>query len=179
MTAEPANRMTVRVTVNGIAYERNVEPRLTLVDFLRGELGLGGTHVGCEHGMCGACTVRLNGAAVRSCIMLAVQADGMDIMTVEGLATGGELHPLQEAFMEAHGLQCGFCTPGFLMAVSELLDATPEPSDDEIRDVLGGNLCRCTGYADILASVRLAAAKMRALRGAGEAAGVAVGDGNG
>jgi len=164
---------TISVTVNGVAYERAVEPRLTLVDFLRGDLGLGGTHVGCEHGMCGACTVRLNGEAVRSCIMLAVQADGMEIATVEGLSHGGELHPIQEAFMECHGLQCGFCTPGFLMAVSELLDTTVDPTDDEIKDVLAGNLCRCTGYADILASVRLAARKMRALHEQPAAAGTA------
>jgi carbon-monoxide dehydrogenase small subunit len=179
MISEPGNKATIQVTVNGVAYQRTVEARLTLVDFLRGDLGLGGTHVGCEHGMCGACTVRLNGQAVRSCIMLAVQADGMEIATVESLATGGQLHPIQEAFMEAHGLQCGFCTPGFLMAVSELLDATPDPTDDEIRDVLGGNLCRCTGYADILSSVRLAAAKMRHVRGAGEPAGVPAGDAGG
>ncbi len=164
---EPASpQCAIRVRVNGVTYQRTVEPRLTLVDFLRGELGLGGTHVGCEHGMCGACTIRLDGQAVRSCIMLAVQADGAEIMTVEGLATRGQLHPIQEAFMEAHGLQCGFCTPGFLMAVSELLDTTFDPSDEEIKDVLAGNLCRCTGYADILASVRLAALKMRQLRAA-------------
>ena len=179
MTEQTTTHRTIRLKVNGVEHQRSIEPRLTLVDFLRGELGLGGTHVGCEHGMCGACTVRLNGQAVRSCIMLAVQADGMEIMTVEGLATGGEMHPIQEAFMEAHGLQCGFCTPGFLMAVSELLDTTPEPSDDEIRDVLGGNLCRCTGYADILASVRLAARKLQQLRGAGATAGAVTGDARG
>jgi carbon-monoxide dehydrogenase small subunit len=174
------HRRTIRVTVNGTEYERSVEPRLTLVDFLRGDLGLGGTHVGCEHGMCGACTVRLNGQAVRSCIMLAVQADGMDVATVEGMSTGGQLHPIQEAFMACHGLQCGFCTPGFLMAVSELLETNSDPDDDEIKDVLAGNLCRCTGYADILASVRLAARKMRELRGATEPAGaVLAGDGGG
>lgn len=168
MTADAmAPRRTITVTVNGIAHERTVDARLTLVDFLRGELGMTGTHVGCEHGMCGACTVLLDGQAVRSCILLAVQADGAAISTVEGMSAGGQLHPIQEAFMEAHGLQCGFCTPGFLMAVWELLDANPEPSDEEIRDVLGGNLCRCTGYADIMASVKLAAAKMRALRAAG------------
>lgn len=167
MSEAMAARRAVRVTVNGVAHERVVDARLTLVDFLRGELGMTGTHVGCEHGMCGACTVLLDGQAVRSCILLAVQADGTDIMTVEGLATGGQLHPIQEAFKEAHGLQCGFCTPGFLMAVTELLEGTPDPSEDEIRDVLGGNLCRCTGYEAILASVKLAATKMRDLRGTG------------
>jgi carbon-monoxide dehydrogenase small subunit len=129
---------------------------------LRGELGLGGTHVGCEHGMCGACTVRLNGQAVRSCLMLAVQCDGAEIRTVEGLASDGHLSPLQEAFMEGHGLQCGFCTPGFLMAIDELLEDNAQPTDDEIREVLGGNLCRCTGYQSILESVRLAVDKLRA-----------------
>ncbi len=150
----------IALTVNGAAYEASVEPRLTLVDFLRGELGLGGTHVGCEHGMCGACTVRLNGQAVRSCLMLAVQCDGAEVRTVEGLATGGHLSPLQEAFLEGHGLQCGFCTPGFLMAIDELLGDNPHPTDDEIREVLGGNLCRCTGYQSILESVRLAVDKL-------------------
>lgn len=149
----------VRVTVNGVRYEAMVEPRLTLVDFLRGELGLTGTHVGCEQGACGACTVLLNGQAVRSCLMLAVQADGASLMTVEGLSPEGKLHPIQEAFMEEHGLQCGFCTPGFLMAVYELLQHQPDPSDDEIKEALGGNLCRCTGYQSIIKSVRLAAAK--------------------
>ncbi len=165
MSEAMAARRTVSVTVNGVAHERVIDARLTLVDFLRGELGMTGTHVGCEHGLCGACTVLLDGQAVRSCILLAVQADGAAITTVEGLATGGQLHPIQEAFMEAHGLQCGFCTPGFLMAVTELLEGTPDPTEDEIRDVLGGNLCRCTGYEAILASVKLAAAKLRALRG--------------
>lgn len=154
----------IRLTVNGAAYEASVEGRLTLVDFLRGELGLGGTHVGCEHGMCGACTVRLNGQAVRSCLMLAVQCDGAEIRTVEGLAKDGHLSPLQEAFMEGHGLQCGFCTPGFLMAIDELLEENPHPTDDEIREVLGGNLCRCTGYQSILESVQLAVAKLSAVR---------------
>ena len=151
----------VRLTVNGTAYEGAVEPRTTLVDFLRGQLGLTGTHVGCEHGVCGACTILLNGQAVRSCIMLAVQADGAELMTVEGLAHDGELHPIQQAFMEKHGLQCGFCTPGFLMSVYELLGENAHPSDDEIKDALGGELCRCTGYQPILEAVRLAAAKLR------------------
>jgi len=149
----------VRVTVNGVHYEGQVEPRMTLVDFLRGELGLAGTHVGCEHGVCGACTIVLNGQTVRSCLMLAVQADGAELMTVEGLSHDGTLHPIQEAFMEEHGLQCGFCTPGFLMSTYELLQRRPNPTDDEIKEALGGNLCRCTGYQSIIKSVRLAAAK--------------------
>ncbi len=160
----------IRLTVNGVTHEASVEPRTTLADFLRSELGLGGVHVGCEHGVCGACTVILNGRAVRSCIMLAVQADGAEVMTVEGLSSDGHLHPIQEAFMEAHGLQCGFCTPGFIMSVVELLDDNPRPSDDDIREMLGGNLCRCTGYQDIMESVRLAAAKMQgSARAGGEA----------
>ena len=156
-----ASHRQVRLTVNGTRYEASVEPRMTLVDMLRGELGLTGTHVGCEHGVCGACTILLEGQAVRSCIMLAVQADGATLMTVEGLSPDGHLHPIQEAFMEKHGLQCGFCTPGFLMSVYELLQHTPSPSDDEIRDALGGEICRCTGYQAILESVRLAATKLR------------------
>ncbi len=150
----------IHVTVNGVAYEAAVEPRTTLVDFLRAELQLTGTHVGCEHGVCGACTVLLNGQAVRSCLMLAVQADGADITTVEGLSRDGKLHPIQEAFMEEHGLQCGFCTPGFLMSAYELLQHHPNPSEDEIKEALGGNLCRCTGYQAIIKSVRRAAAKL-------------------
>ncbi|MFN8628474.1 MAG: (2Fe-2S)-binding protein [Candidatus Binatia bacterium] len=150
---------SVRVTVNGTPYEAMVEPRMTLVDFLRGELGLTGTHVGCEHGVCGACTVLLNGQTVRSCLMLAVQADGANLMTVEGLSREGKLHPIQEAFMEEHGLQCGFCTPGFLLSALELLQHRPHPTDDEIKEALGGNLCRCTGYQSIIKSVRLAAEK--------------------
>lgn len=150
----------IRVKVNGVEHEALVEPRLTLADFLRADLGLGGVHVGCEHGVCGACTVLMNGRAVRSCIMLAVQAEGAELTTVEGLSPDGHLHPIQEAFMEAHGLQCGFCTPGFIMSIAELLEESPQPSEDEIRETLGGNLCRCTGYEDIVKSVRLAIAKM-------------------
>ncbi len=152
----------VRLTVNGVAYEASVEPRMTLVDMLRGELGLTGTHVGCEHGVCGACTVLMDGRAVRSCIMLAVQADGADFQTVEGLAQEGELHPIQQAFIEERGLQCGFCTPGFLMTILELLQETPDPTEDEIKDALGGAICRCTGYESILKSVRSAAKKLQA-----------------
>lgn len=154
----------ISVTVNGVVHEALVEPRTTLVDFLRGELGLTGTHVGCEHGACGACTILVDSKAVRSCLMLAVQADGASLMSVEGLgaaAGNGSLHPIQEAFLEEHGLQCGFCTPGFLMSVYELLYENPDPTDEQIRDVLGGQICRCTGYQTILASVRRAAAKLR------------------
>jgi carbon-monoxide dehydrogenase small subunit len=150
------------VTVNGTAHEAHVEPRTTLVDFLRGELTLTGTHVGCEHGVCGACTVLLEGQAVRSCLMLAVQADGASLTTVEGLEEDGRLHPIQQAFVEEHGLQCGFCTPGFLMSVHELLSDNPSPSDEEIKDMLGGQICRCTGYQSILRAVHSAAAKLRA-----------------
>ncbi len=156
------------MTVNGVPYEALVEPRITLVDFLRGELGLTGTHVGCEQGICGACTVLFNGQAVRSCVMLAAQADGADLVTVEGLSSDGQLHPIQEAFMEGHGLQCGFCTPGFLMSIYELLQENQNPSDEEIMETLGGNLCRCTGYQDILESVHLAVRKLRQPATAGE-----------
>jgi carbon-monoxide dehydrogenase small subunit len=149
------------MTVNGEHHEAEVEPRTTLVDFLRGKLGLTGTHVGCEHGVCGACTVLWNGKAVRSCIMLAVQADGAELMTVEGLAPEGTLHPIQQAFLEKHGLQCGFCTPGFMISIYELLHRRPEPTDEEIVDTLGGHICRCTGYQAIVESVKLAVEKMR------------------
>ena len=156
----------LRVTVNGVVHERNVDPRTTLVDFLRGDLGLNGTHVGCEHGVCGACTILLNGKTVRSCLMLAVQADGEELTTVESLATDEGLHPIQQAFLEKHGLQCGFCTPGFLMTVVELLRDSPDPSDQEIQDALGGQICRCTGYEAIYASVKRAAEKLREGAGA-------------
>ena len=145
------------VTVNGIQYERDVEPRLLLSDFLRQDLELTGTHVGCEHGVCGACTILLDGEPVRSCLMLAVQADGAAVTTVEGLAPGAdELHPLQSAFREAHGLQCGFCTPGILMTMVAFLRDHPTPDEAEIRDALGGHLCRCTGYQNIVDAVKLA-----------------------
>ncbi len=148
----------VKVTVNGRTYEREVEARLLLSDFLRHDLGLTGTHVGCEHGVCGACTILLDGDPVRSCLILAVQADGRELMTVEGLAPApGELHPLQQAFWEAHGLQCGFCTPGFLMTLVPFLEENPNPTEHEIRQALSGNLCRCTGYQHIVDSVKLAA----------------------
>ena len=146
------------VSVNGRPYAERVPPRLLLSDFLRHHLGLTGTHVGCEHGVCGACTVLLDGAAVRSCLLLAVQTDGAQITTVEGLAGDGErLHPLQEAFREMHGLQCGFCTPGFLLSAVELLRDQPHPDDATIRRELAGNLCRCTGYQNIVRAVRRAA----------------------
>lgn len=150
----------IRVIVNGKPYEATVEPRLTLVDFLRHQLALTGTHVGCEHGVCGACTVLWNGKPVRSCIMLAVQADGSELTTVEGLSRNGELHPVQQAFLEEHGLQCGFCTPGFLVSISELLERNPKPSEEEILETLGGHICRCTGYENIVRAVRSAIQKM-------------------
>jgi carbon-monoxide dehydrogenase small subunit len=148
----------IAVTVNGRRYERQVEPRLLLSDFLRHELGLTGTHVGCEHGVCGACTVLLDGEAVRSCLLLAVQVDGRELTTVEGLAPGpGALHPLQQAFWENHGLQCGFCTPGFLLTLVPFLQENPDPTEAEVRMALSGNLCRCTGYQNIVDAVLAAA----------------------
>jgi len=155
-----SEQVKIALTVNAKEYQRSVEPRLLLSDFLRHELRLTGTHVGCEHGVCGACTILLNGQAVRSCLMFAVQAEGQEIITVEGLALeGGELHPLQEAFHEAHGLQCGFCTPGFLMTLVPYLKENPNPTEEEIREALSGNLCRCTGYQNIVEAVKLAAKK--------------------
>ena len=153
--------IAIRVTINGQPYERSVEPRLLLSDFLRHDLELTGTHVGCEHGVCGACTILLDGEAVRSCLLFAVQAEGHALTTVEGLAPDGEaLHPLQGAFREAHGLQCGFCTPGILMAMMPFLEANPNPTEAEIRDALSANLCRCTGYQNIVKAVRLAAGRI-------------------
>jgi aerobic-type carbon monoxide dehydrogenase small subunit (CoxS/CutS family) len=143
----------LEVTVNGRTYREEVQPRLLLSDFLRHTLGLSGTHVGCEHGVCGACTIRLDGAAVRSCLLLAVQADGCAIETVEGLAANGELHPLQEAFREHHALQCGFCTSGILMAAADLIEHDRTPTRDEIVDMLSGHLCRCTGYEPIVDAI--------------------------
>jgi len=151
-------QVSVQVTVNGTRYDVAVEPRLLLSDFLRQDLGLTGTHVGCEHGVCGACTILLDGEAVRSCLMFAAQADGHAITTVEGLASGGELHPLQSAFHEAHALQCGFCTPGILMTLIPFLRDHPAPDESEIREALAGNLCRCTGYQNIVAAVQQASA---------------------
>jgi carbon-monoxide dehydrogenase small subunit len=144
---------SIRLTVNGTIYERTAAVRMTLADFLRDELNLTGTHLGCEHGVCGACTILYNGAAVRSCLMLAVQADGAELMTVEGLAPGETLHPLQQAFHEHHALQCGFCTSGFLMTAYAFLQETPHPSADEVREAIAGNICRCTGYAPIVQAI--------------------------
>ncbi|MGE0852012.1 MAG: (2Fe-2S)-binding protein [Hyphomicrobiaceae bacterium] len=145
---------TIKLTVNGTTYERPVEPRLLLSDFLRHELGLTGTHVGCEHGICGACTIIHNGDSVRSCLMLAVQADGASIETVEGLGTMHKLNAVQKAFQDQHALQCGFCTPGMLMTITDLIRKYPLATDEEIRDGLSGNLCRCTGYEHIVNAVR-------------------------
>jgi carbon-monoxide dehydrogenase small subunit len=158
--------LPITLTVNGQPYQRSVEPRLLLSDFLRHELGLTGTHVGCEHGVCGACTVLVDGAAVRSCLLFAVQANGREVRTVEGLGSVEALHPLQAAFREAHALQCGFCTPGFLMSLLPFLEENPDPDDQQIRAALSGNLCRCTGYQKIVEAVRLAAATLRGAGGA-------------
>ncbi len=148
----------ITVEVNGRSYEREVEPRLLLVHFLREVLGLTGTNVGCDTSLCGACTVLVDGAAVKSCTQLAVQADGASITTIEGLAGNGGMHPLQQAFWDEHGLQCGFCTPGMILAAAGLLEANPKPSEGEIREALKGNLCRCTGYHNIVKAVARAAA---------------------
>jgi len=151
----------VRLTINGRQYSGTVEPRKLLSDFLRDDLGLTGTHVGCEHGVCGACTILLNGESVRSCLLFAVQANGADLKTVEGIApNASELHPLQEKFWEHHGLQCGFCTPGILLTAEALLKEIPNPSEDEIREWISGNLCRCTGYQNIVTAIQEAAKTM-------------------
>jgi carbon-monoxide dehydrogenase small subunit len=151
-----AVKMDIVVTVNGRTYQARIEPRLLLSDFLRDTIGLTGTHVGCEHGVCGACTILVNGDSVRSCLTLAVRTDGMDIVTVEGLGTPDHLNALQSEFREKHGLQCGFCTPGMLMTAMDLLKKYPLASDEEIREGLSGNLCRCTGYQNIVAAIRSA-----------------------
>jgi aerobic carbon-monoxide dehydrogenase small subunit len=143
----------IKVTVNGIAYQVSVDVRTTLADFLRDGLNLTGTHLGCEHGICGACTILFNGDAVRSCLLLAVQADGASLMTVEGLAQGEALHPLQRAFQENHALQCGFCTPGFLMTAYAFLKDAPHPTEDQVREAISGNICRCTGYVPIVQAI--------------------------
>ncbi|HYR40844.1 MAG TPA: (2Fe-2S)-binding protein [Methylomirabilota bacterium] len=156
-----ADLVAVRVTVNGQTREGRCETRKLLVDFLREDLGLTGTHVGCEHGLCGACTVLVNGEAARSCLMLAVQADGVELLTIEGLSTDGTLHPLQEAFHEHHGLQCGFCTPGMLLTALDLLQTNPRPTEAEIRQGLSAVLCRCTGYQGIVKAVEAAAIRLR------------------
>jgi aerobic-type carbon monoxide dehydrogenase small subunit (CoxS/CutS family) len=157
-----SDKQTVSVTINGHRYTGECEPRVTLADFIRHECGLTGTHLGCEHGVCGACTIALEGKTVRSCLMLAVQADGCDITTVEGLAEGEELNPLQNAFWDNHGLQCGFCTSGMLMSATELLNENPDPTEEEVRERISGNLCRCTGYDSIVKSILDAAGRVRA-----------------
>jgi len=156
------NLLNVTLSVNGQNYERTVEPRLLLSDFLRHELGLTGTHVGCEHGVCGACTILFDGQPARSCLMFAVQANRHEVITVEGLGTIDNLHPLQEAFWEAHGLQCGFCTPGFLTTLVPFMQENPNPTEEEIRVAISGNLCRCTGYQHIIEAVKLASGKISA-----------------
>ena len=149
------DQRTITVTVNGTPYTKQAPVRITLADFLRYELGLTGTHLGCEHGVCGACTILLDGRSARSCLMLAVQADGHEVLTVEGIAPGPDkLHPLQEAFRDNHGLQCGFCTPGMIMCSHDLLERHPSPNDSEIRQAISGNLCRCTGYEHIVRAIR-------------------------
>ena len=158
-------RVAITLTVNGQAISAEVEARMTLADFLREQLGLTGTKLGCEHGVCGSCTVLWDGAAVRSCLVLAAQADGANLTTIEGLSTGEAMHPVQQAFWEHHGLQCGFCTPGMVLTAVALLEENPAPSEAEIREALSGNLCRCTGYQNIVWAVRAAAAQMQAGRG--------------
>ena len=155
-------KRSVRVTVNGAEHSGEVEPRTLLVTYLRENLDLTGTHIGCDTGQCGACSVMLNGQVVKSCMVLAVQADGAEVMTVEGLASEGKYHPIQDAFWEKHGLQCGFCTPGMMIAAVGILKRNPNPTDEEIREQLEGNLCRCTGYQNIVEAVQTAAATMRA-----------------
>src|SRR5512147_961530 len=163
----------VTVTVNGETREADVEPRLLLVHLLRDTFGLTGTHVGCDTSNCGACTVHLNGESAKSCTVLAVQADGAEVTTIEALAAGGTLHPLQQAFWDQHGLQCGFCTPGMIMQASWLLRQEPDPSEEEIREGICGNLCRCTGYVNIVKAIQQAAAELRAAEAPAEPAGVA------
>ena len=159
-----SSKQAIKVTVNGRAYERLVEVRMTLADFIRQELDLTGTHLGCEHGICGACTILFNGQAVRSCLMLAVQADGAELDTVESLADGDELHPLQRAFQDNHALQCGFCTPGFLMTARAFLEEKPLPTRQEVREAISGNICRCTGYQPIVDAILQAAQDLRSLK---------------
>ena len=156
-----AELLPIRVRINDTPYERSVEARKLLVDFIRDDIGLTGTHIGCEHGVCGACTVLLNGEPSQSCLLFAVQVDGSEIVTVEGLGSDGSLHPLQEAFSAAHGLQCGFCTPGMLMSAVYLLRDNPDPSETDIRLAISGNICRCTGYVNIVKAVQLAAQALK------------------
>jgi aerobic-type carbon monoxide dehydrogenase small subunit (CoxS/CutS family) len=177
-TTQPATTsqlLRVEMTVNGQHISEEVESRITLADFLRHQVGLTGTHLGCEHGVCGSCTVVLDGDAVRSCLLFAVQADGANITTIEGLAAAdGTMHPIQQAFLESHSFQCGFCTPGFVMTVYELLTKEPQIPTEEIRPALGGNLCRCTGYQSIVAGVELAKQKLASGAAVTPGAGVAV-----
>ncbi len=162
MTAEAESwAVPIRVNVNGVRHQAVVEPRTLLVYLLREQLGLTGTHVGCDTSQCGACTVHLNGRAVKSCTVFAVQANGAEVTTIEGLANGDRFHPVQEGFREKHGLQCGYCTPGMIMTAVQLLQTNPNPTDDEIKHALEGNLCRCTGYVNIIESIKWAADKMR------------------
>jgi carbon-monoxide dehydrogenase small subunit len=160
MRDQMAARIPIRITVNGTVHEREVEPRLLLADFLRHELRLTGTHVGCEHGVCGACTVLVDGATARSCLLFAAQLDGARITTVEALVADGEPQPIHDAFHENHAVQCGYCTPGFLMTVYEFLAETPDPTEQEVREALTGNLCRCTGYVNIIKAVQDAARRL-------------------
>ena len=153
----------IQINVNGTTYEENIETRFSLADVLRENLNLTGTHLGCEHGVCGACTVLVNGEAVRSCLMLGVQADGKEIVTIEGIAKGDKLHPIQEAFWQSHGLQCGYCTPGFITTLVAFLDENPDPTETEIREAISGNICRCTGYQNIVKAAVLAAKTLREL----------------
>lgn len=155
------SKQKVSIRINGVAHTHEVEPRLLLVHLLRDVIGLTGTHIGCETSICGACTVMLNGAAVKSCTALAVQADGADLLTIEGLAQRDKLHPIQEAFWECHGLQCGFCTPGMILSAYQLLERNPKPTEKEIRHALDGNLCRCTGYEHIVDAVQYAAKRIK------------------
>jgi aerobic carbon-monoxide dehydrogenase small subunit len=154
-------KQNVKITINGRLYEKEVEPRLLLIHFIRDVAGLTGTHIGCETSICGACTILANGLAVKSCTMFAVQANGADVVTIEGMAKDGQMHPLQEAFWEEHGLQCGYCTPGMIMCAHQLLERKASPTNDEIREALDGNLCRCTGYQNIVSAVRSAAGKIK------------------
>jgi carbon-monoxide dehydrogenase small subunit len=155
-----ARELAINVNVNGRQYQRQVDPRMLLVDFLRDELGLTGTHIGCDTGHCGACTILLNGVTVKSCMLLAVQANNANILTIEGLAKDGKLHPLQDSFLEQQALQCGYCTPGMVLSSLFLLQRNPKPSEEEIKRAINGNLCRCTGYLNIVKAVKAAAAKM-------------------
>jgi carbon-monoxide dehydrogenase small subunit len=156
----PIARIPVELTVNGRVRQMLVEPRKTLADALREDLGLTGTHLGCEHGVCGACSVLVNGEAIRSCLMLAVQARGAEVVTIEGLETDGQMHPVQQAFRDSHSFQCGFCTPGFVMSTVAFLAEAPKPSEAEIREALSGNICRCTGYQSIVKGIQLAASRL-------------------